>query len=242
MGLSLRLHAEAPRAQSSMSEEVSSLHESLRKLREEKEKAMSAWEAEKTQLEASIHSHEKEQEETIASLQAELRSRVSVETMKQLQRDLSVLQQVGVPVRCSEESEVPLPDTERVLLEKLQRLETSNSDLRVTFNSIYNKYMTSENERHALEERLEDATAMVKKLEQQVSDLERRTPGAQKGSVESILREQRDRYKRRVEELEVGAWSVLDVERVCERERNGGVAAGGSAVDEAVGKRSGDEA
>ena len=74
----------------------------------------------------------------------------------------------------------------------------------MTFNSIYNKYMTSENERHALEERLEDATAMTKKLEQQVSDLERRTPGAQKGSVESILREQRDRYKRRVEELEVG--------------------------------------
>ena len=108
-----------------MSEEVSSLHESLRKLREEKEKAMSAWEAEKIQLEASIRSHEKEQEETIASRQAELRSRVSVETMKQLQRDLSVLQQVGVPVRCSEESEVPLPDTERVLLEKLQRLETS---------------------------------------------------------------------------------------------------------------------
>ena len=153
MGLSLRFHAEAPRAQSSMSEEVSSLHESLRKLREEKEKAMSAWEAEKTQLEASMRSHEKEQEETIASLQAELRSRVSVETMKQLQRDLSVLQQVGVPVRCSEESEVPLPDTERVLLEKLQRLETSNSDLRVTFNSIYNKYMTSENERHALKAR-----------------------------------------------------------------------------------------
>ena len=224
-----------------MSEEVSSLHESLRKLREEKEKALAAWEAEKTQLETAMHSHEKEQEATIASLQAELRNRVSVETMKRLERDLSVLQQVGVPVRYSEESEAPLPDTERVLLEKLQRLETSNSDLRVTFNSIYNKYMTSENERHALEERLEDATAMTKKLEQQVSDLERRTPGTQKGSVESILREQRDRYKRRVEELEVGDRGVWDVERVCEGERDGGVAAGGGAVDEAVRMRIGDE-
>ena len=98
-----------------------------------------------------------------------------------------------------------------MLLEKIQHLETSNSSLRSTFNDIYNKYMQSENDRHTLEEKDRDNTEAMKQMESQISELEQRVIGENgnatvagfSSNVEVILKDQRDRYKRRVDELEV---------------------------------------
>ena len=146
-------------------------------------------------------------ESQVSELNGELRGRVNGEEMARLKNALVTLQRVGVPVNYREDSDIPVPDTERVLLGKLQHLETSNSELRSTFNDIYNKYMTSENERHTAEEKLSDAQEQIRRMELQIGELEQRTiagaatPGM---NVEAILKDQRDRYKRRVDELEVG--------------------------------------
>lgn len=112
----------------------------------------------------------------------------------------------------NETSDVPIPEVEAILLDKIKHLETSNSNLRSTFNDIYNKYMTSENEKHVLEERVNDQSESMKQMENQIAQLEQRvipsnSTNIQKegfaGNVESILKDQRDRYKRRVDELEV---------------------------------------
>ena len=112
----------------------------------------------------------------------------------------------------NETSDLPIPQVETVLLEKIQHLETSNSNLRSTFNDIYNKYMKSENDRHVLEEQVVDQSENIKQMESQISQLEQRVIPSQStniqqegfsGNVEGILKDQRDRYKRRVDELEV---------------------------------------
>lgn len=112
----------------------------------------------------------------------------------------------------NETSDLPIPQIEAVLLDKIQHLETSNSNLRSTFNEIYNKYMTSENEKHSLEERVTDQAESIKQMEIQIAQLEQRLIPSQAaniqkegftGNVEGILKDQRDRYKRRVDELEV---------------------------------------
>ena len=112
----------------------------------------------------------------------------------------------------NETSDLPIPQVETVLLEKIQHLETSNSNLRSTFNDIYNKYMKSENDRHVLEEQVVDQNENIKQIESQINQLEQRVIPSQStniqqegfsGNVEGILKDQRDRYKRRVDELEV---------------------------------------
>ena len=111
----------------------------------------------------------------------------------------------------SSSTDLPIPDAQAVLLEKIRHLETSNSSLRSTFNDIYNKYMQSENDRHALEERNRDDAEAMKQMESQISELEQRVIGEGgnatvsgfTSNVEAILKDQRDRYKRRVDELEV---------------------------------------
>lgn len=112
----------------------------------------------------------------------------------------------------NETSDLPIPQVETVLLEKIQHLETSNSNLRSTFNDIYNKYMKSENDRHVLEEQVVDQNENIKQMESQINQLEQRVIPSQStniqqegfsGNVEGILKDQRDRYKRRVDELEV---------------------------------------
>ena len=112
----------------------------------------------------------------------------------------------------NETSDLPIPQVETVLLEKIQHLETSNSNLRSTFNDIYNKYMKSENDRHVLEEQVVDQNENIKQMESQINQLEQRVIPSQStniqqegfsGNVEGILKDQRDRYKRRVDALEV---------------------------------------
>ena len=164
------------------------------------------WAEERRSLEQEHKRTVERLESQISELNGELRGRVDGEEMIRLKSALITLQRVGVPVNYREDSDIPVPDTERVLLGKLQHLETSNSELRSTFNDIYNKYMTSENERHSTEERLSDAQEQILRMEVQIGELEQRTiagattPGM---NVEAILKDQRDRYKRRVDELEV---------------------------------------
>ena len=130
--------------------------------------------------------------------------------MAKIKRILVTLQQVGIAVEYSGTSDLPIPKTESILLEKIHHLETSNSNLRSTFNDIYNKYMASENKRHEVEERLGDAEDAAQRMEVQIAELETRVIGGSgkevirgSGNVEAILKDQRDRYKRRVDELEV---------------------------------------
>ena len=121
----------------------------------------------------------------VKDLNQELRTRVSVEEMAKIKRILVTLQQVGIAVDFN---------------------ETGNSELRSTFNDIYNKYMASENKRHEVEEQLGDAREAMEKMEGQIAELEQRVigdVGGEGGNVERILKDQRDRYKRRVDELEV---------------------------------------
>ena len=112
----------------------------------------------------------------------------------------------------NETCDLPVPDVEAVLLDKIHHLETSNSNLRSTFNEIYNKYMTAENDKHTLEERMADQKEHLQQMESQIAQLEQRVIPSQPvniqkegftGNVESILKDQRDRYKHRVDELEV---------------------------------------
>lgn len=71
--------------------------------------------------------------------------------------------------------------------------------------------MQSENDRHTLEEKDRDNTEAMKQMESQISELEQRVIGENgnatvagfSSNVEVILKDQRDRYKRRVDELEV---------------------------------------
>ena len=72
--------------------------------------------------------------------------------------------------------------------------------------------MKSENDRHVLEEQVVDQSENIKQMESQISQLEQRVIPSQStniqqegfsGNVEGILKDQRDRYKRRVDELEV---------------------------------------
>ena len=175
-------------------------------MRDEKDMAEQKWAEERRSLEQEHKRTVERLESQISELNGELRGRVDGEEMIRLKSALITLQRVGVPVNYREDSDIPVPDTERVLLGKLQHLETSNSELRSTFNDIYNKYMTSENERHSTEERLSDAQEQILRMEVQIGELEQRTiagattPGM---NVEAILKDQRDRYKRRVDELEV---------------------------------------
>ena len=175
-------------------------------------------------LEETMRVRQAEFQEQIQSLHQELRSRVDPTTMATLQRALLTLQEAGIPVQFSGESDVPMPATEQVLMDKLHHLETSNSELRSTFNEIYNKYMASELERHRLEEVVRDMTSQAHVMEGQIAELEKRAfqtsrsgesvvsmPVNSNGdhhnhktSVEMILKDQRDRYKHRVDELEVG--------------------------------------
>ena len=139
--------------------------------------------------------------------------------MAKIRRMLVTLQQVGIAVEYSGTSDLPIPKTESILLEKIHHLETSNSNLRSTFNDIYNKYMASENKRHEVEEKLGDAEETAQKMEAQIAELETRVIGGSgkevvrgaSGNVEAILKDQRDRYKRRVDELEVGVVMSCEV-------------------------------
>ena len=94
--------------------------------------------------------------------------------MARIQRSLLTLQEAGIPVQFNGESDVPMPVTEQVLMDKLHHLETSNSELRSTFNEIYNKYMASELECHRLEEEVRDLTSQTTVMESQIAELERR--------------------------------------------------------------------
>ena len=73
--------------------------------------------------------------------------------------------------------------------------------------------MQSENERHELEEKVEEQKEMIKQMETQIAQLEQQmipTPNqGSLGNVEAILKDQRDRYKRRIDELEV--WNDLSI-------------------------------
>ena len=186
---------------------IAELRHSLQQLKEEKELSEQKWMEERTSLEQEHKRTIERLESQVSELNGELRGRVNGEEMARLKNALVTLQRVGVPVNYREDSDIPVPDTERVLLGKLQHLETSNSELRSTFNDIYNKYMTSENERHTAEEKLSDAREQIRRMELQIGELEQRTiagaatPGM---NMEAILKDQRDRYKRRVDELEVG--------------------------------------
>lgn len=161
-------------------------------------------------------------EQEINDLNAELRERLTPAEMANIKSILVTLQvgkihemneqQIGIPVEFNETSDLPIPQIEAILLDKIQHLETSNSNLRSTFNEIYNKYMTSENEKHSLEERVTDQAENIKQMEMQIAQLEQRLIPSQAtniqkegfaGNVEGILKDQRDRYKRRVDELEV---------------------------------------
>ena len=114
-----------------------------------------------------------------------------------------------------------MPDVQAVLLEKIRHLETSNSSLRSTFNEIYNKYMQSENERHTIEEKVRDNEEAMKRMETQIAELEQRVIGSDgatavtgfSSNVEVILKDQRDRYKRRVDELEVEEMEIMHSRR-----------------------------
>ena len=196
------------------SEQVSNLVGDLRKtiqtLKEENEAASLQFEKEK---EAITQDHEREiahLQEQIDELNEDLRTRVTADEMKRIQSILVTLQSIGIPVEFSSTTDLPIPDAQAVLLEKIQHLETSNSSLRSTFNDIYNKYMQSENDRHTLEEKDRDNTEAMKQMESQISELEQRVIGENgsatvagfSSNVEVILKDQRDRYKRRVDELE----------------------------------------
>ena len=67
--------------------------------------------------------------------------------------------------------------------------------------------MQSENEKHALEEKVEEQNETIKQMETQIAQLEQQMTSNQSqgslGNVETILKDQRDRYKRRIDELEV---------------------------------------
>ena len=168
-----------------------SLEKEIREVKTEKEEMMK--QVEQLQLQ-------------VKDLNQELRARVSADEMAKIKRILVTLQQVGIAVDFNETSELPIPKTEAILLEKIHHLETGNSELRSTFNDIYNKYMTSENKRHEMEEQLSDARDAMEKMEGQIAELEQRVIGdigGERGNVEKILKDQRDRYKRRVDELEV---------------------------------------
>lgn len=125
---------------------IAELRHSLQQLKEEKVSEQK-WMEERTSLEQEHKRTIERLESQVSELNGELRGRVNGEEMARLKNALVTLQRVGVPVNYREDSDIPVPDTERVLLGKLQHLETSNSELRSTFNDIYNKYMTSENER-----------------------------------------------------------------------------------------------
>lgn len=190
---------------------IAELRRNLQQMKEEKETSEQKWAEERLSLEREYSLTVQKLQSQICELNVELRGRVTGDEMSRLKSALVTLQRVGVPVRYSEDSDIPVPDTERVLLDKLQHLETSNSELRATFNDIYNKYMTSENERHTAEEKLSDTQEQMRRMEVQIGELEQRTivgtstPGM---NVEAILKDQRDRYKRRVDELEVGVFVI----------------------------------
>lgn len=190
---------------------IAELRRNLQQMKEEKETSEQKWAEERLSLEREHSLTVQKLQSQICELNVELRGRVTGDEMSRLKSALVTLQRVGVPVRYSEDSDIPVPDTERVLLDKLQHLETSNSELRATFNDIYNKYMTSENERHTAEEKLSDTQEQMRRMEVQIGELEQRTivgtstPGM---NVEAILKDQRDRYKRRVDELEVGVFVI----------------------------------
>ena len=190
---------------------IAELRRNLQQMKEEKETSEQKWAEERLSLEREYSLTVQKLQSQICELNVELRGRLTGDEMSRLKSALVTLQRVGVPVRYSEDSDIPVPDTERVLLDKLQHLETSNSELRATFNDIYNKYMTSENERHTAEEKLSDTQEQMRRMEVQIGELEQRTivgtstPGM---NVEAILKDQRDRYKRRVDELEVGVFVI----------------------------------
>ena len=121
---------------------IAELRHSLQQLKEEKELSEQKWMEERTSLEQEHKRTIERLESQVSELNGELRGRVNGEEMARLKNALVTLQRVGVPVNYREDSDIPVPDTERVLLGKLQHLETSNSELRSTFNDIYNKYMT----------------------------------------------------------------------------------------------------
>ena len=124
-----------------------------------------------------------------------------------IENPLTHIQKAGVPVEFNEFSDLPIPDLQAVLFDKIKHLETNNCNLRSTFNDIYNKYMQSENEKHALEEKVEEQNETIKQMETQIAQLEQQMTSNQSqgslGNVETILKDQRDRYKRRIDELEV---------------------------------------
>lgn len=189
--VSVKVDEEAVNELRERNEELKAMNDTLAKdVKEAKEEASKA-----TQLQAQVK-----------DLNQELRTRVSVEEMAKIKRILVTLQQVGIAVDFNETTELPIPKTEAILLEKIHHLETGNSELRSTFNDIYNKYMASENKRHEVEEQLGDARDAMEKMEGQIAELEQRVigdVGGEGGNVERILKDQRDRYKRRVDELEV---------------------------------------
>lgn len=190
--VSVKVDEEAVNELKERNEELKAKNDTLAKeVKEAKEEASKK----ETQLQAQVK-----------DLNQELRTRVSVKEMAKIKRILVTLQQVGIAVDFNETTELPIPKTEAILLEKIRHLETGNSELRSTFNDIYNKYMASENKRHEVEEQLGDAREAMERMEGQIAELEQRVigdVGGEGGNVERILKDQRDRYKRRVDELEV---------------------------------------
>lgn len=77
--------------------------------------------------------------------------------------------------------------------------------------------MQSENERHTIEEKVRDNEEAMKRMETQIAELEQRVIGSDgttavtgfSSNVEVILKDQRDRYKRRVDELEVEEMEIM---------------------------------
>ncbi|CBK24353.2 uncharacterized protein [Blastocystis hominis] len=199
---------------------VSDLRKTIQTLKAEKDAAASRAAAEKETLRTQHAAELAQLRSELAELNEELRTRISETEMKRIQSILLTLQvglsppfslqSVGIPVEFTASAELPVPDLQAVLLDKIRHLETSNSSLRSTFNEIYNKYMQSENDRHALEEKLRDDEEAMKRMETQIAELEQRVIGSDgatavtgfSSNVEVILKDQRDRYKRRVDELE----------------------------------------
>ena len=189
---------------------VSDLRKTIQTLKAEKEAEASRAAAERDALQTQHAAELAQLRSELSELNEELRTRISESEMKRIQSILLTLQSVGIPVEFTASAELPVPDLQAVLLDKIRHLETSNSSLRSTFNEIYNKYMQSENDRHALEEKLRDDEEAMKRMETQIAELEQRVIGSDgatavtgfSSNVEVILKDQRDRYKRRVDELE----------------------------------------
>lgn len=111
--VSVKVDEEAVNELKERNEELKAKNDTLAKeVKEAKEEASKK----ATQLQAQVK-----------DLNQELRTRVSVKEMAKIKRILVTLQQVGIAVDFNETTELPIPKTEAILLEKIRHLETATA-------------------------------------------------------------------------------------------------------------------